>query len=1087
MKFTITCSFVLVFFLSLPFNVFSQKIPVNSSFEKADLALSTGDYAKAARLYQQSAAAAGSGNPNAALSLIMQAFALVLDKKADKAYRFIKEVEKDLEDKKYTLSSAAAIRLNLTIGAYHYAYREFDYALPALNKALASTKNTEVESCIRIELNSLMGNYYFDRNQFDKARTYFTEAEKETTNQNEAEINYDLLGKHLMFLGDIHYEKDESKEAIEKYERILEQKTKLLAKEPQREGELYYKIGKVYFKFKELETTQPFLEKALTFALSTTDKSDAEYMLSVVLVSVKNYESALSKASEAVADLVNGNVKEPQSNYTQLLNLGSIFKIAVNTVNSEDYYAKTIPDKEDWSIAEELKGYNLSEIIHLTNPPKSKDFNLSLLSYERADRVIPKFPKPEQLPAKIEVLMAKGALYFAAKNYKEAKTNYEEALELMSQIYDKKHPLVSEASRAMGEIYYEEKVFGEAMSFINDALSASMKEGASVNGDALPDTKQAAFPYELLYALGIKGSILRDVNGAKTTEKDLLKALEAFDAALELLNELRKTFRNEGAKYQLAQLNHKFSQQALICCEQLFLKTNKKEFLDKAFAYVESTRSSLLLQAIRDLKARKIASVPEALTKKENDLKVAISFFNSQIFYELRKGKAKDLQKINELNAALDSNKIAHEQLLVEIEKKYPKYFALKYKYQLPTIAKIQENLKNNELILEYAILDSSIYVFSLSNKELNYFKIEKLGAKFIHNTVNNLLSAVKNFKFKTFFEKSHLLYNTLFEARLKLPKNVKLIIVPEAELNYIPFEMLVTEPYDNAEESSSNYAALSYLLKDHSISYAYSAQLLIESRAATYHKKEKGFLGISPDYAMINEGNLDMKNAAYAELPYGIEEVSTIAKLLKGASFFKAEASETAFKAHAAEYSILHLASHGELDNSNPLFSKLVLYGDSENDGFLHTHELFSLELNAELVCLSACNTGVGEVQRGEGVMSLARGFAYAGTANMVMSLWPISDQSTNYIMVSFYENLRDGMPKDEAMQKAKLKYINEVEGKASSPLLWAGLIVSGNPDPVYTIKKDFVLHWYEILGIALVLVLLLAGVYFLIKKFAK
>lgn len=135
-------------------------------------------------------------------------------------------------------------------------------------------------------------------------------------------------------------------------------------------------------------------------------------------------------------------------------------------------------------------------------------------------------------------------------------------------------------------------------------------------------------------------------------------------------------------------------------------------------------------------------------------------------------------------------------------------------------------------------------------------------------------------------------------------------------------------------------------------------------------------------------------------------------------------------------------------MNDIDPMMTRLVFYQDKDSieDGNLYAYEIYSLQLNAELAVLSACNTGSGKLQQGEGVMNLARGFSYAGVPGIVMSLWSINDISSAKIMGYFYTYLKAGYSKSEALQKAKLDYIQKADNLTANPYYWAGFVIIGN-----------------------------------------
>ncbi|MCZ6566308.1 MAG: CHAT domain-containing protein, partial [Gammaproteobacteria bacterium] len=187
-------------------------------------------------------------------------------------------------------------------------------------------------------------------------------------------------------------------------------------------------------------------------------------------------------------------------------------------------------------------------------------------------------------------------------------------------------------------------------------------------------------------------------------------------------------------------------------------------------------------------------------------------------------------------------------------------------------------------------------------------------------------------------------------------------------------------------------------------------------------------------------------------QLNWAEHEVEEITKIMHGTSYIRQQATEQRFKQEAGKAKIIHLATHANTDDENPMYSNFVFVPDTSagEDGFLNTYELYNMQLNADLVVLSGCNTGYGKLYRGEGVMSLARGFMYAGCPRIVMSLWSVDDQSSAKIMNIFYKNLADGLTINDALRQAKLTYLRTTDKIKSNPFYWAGFVSIGETAPL-------------------------------------
>ena len=306
------------------------------------------------------------------------------------------------------------------------------------------------------------------------------------------------------------------------------------------------------------------------------------------------------------------------------------------------------------------------------------------------------------------------------------------------------------------------------------------------------------------------------------------------------------------------------------------------------------------------------------------------------------------------------------------------------------------------------------------------------------------------------------------------------MIIVPDDVLGYLSFETLVNS---NDTVAKSKFRDFDYLIQSHSVSYSYSGTLLFQHLLKKKHHKTN-YLAMAPNYDNIENSSGDSFTSLrdiekyLIPLQYTMEEVKNIGDVFKGKSLLEKEATEANFKKYASDYRILHFAMHALINDEDPLASKLIftLNNDTLEDGFLNTYEIYDLNLNADLAVLSACKTGVGKLSKGEGIMSLARGFLYAGVPGIVMTLWEVEDVSSVNIMDEFYRNLKEGFSKDIALRNSKLTYLNNADQLQSHPYFWAAFVQIGDNSPVTSSN----LPKYLIYG---VVVFLLLGTFFVYR----
>ena len=203
----------------------------------------------------------------------------------------------------------------------------------------------------------------------------------------------------------------------------------------------------------------------------------------------------------------------------------------------------------------------------------------------------------------------------------------------------------------------------------------------------------------------------------------------------------------------------------------------------------------------------------------------------------------------------------------------------------------------------------------------------------------------------------------------------------------------------------------------------------------------------------------------------------------MQGKPFLNKEATVANFMKYANKYRILHLATHGVANDQTGDYSYLAFYQDSDSltTDIIYVKDLYNLQLAAEMVVLSACETAIGEFQRGEGIVSLARGFFYAGSQSIVTTLWKLDDKSSLELMPAFYQNIEKGMTKDVALQQAKLSFLENNQDFRGHPLYWASFVPVGNMEGLDLAEKGGSYWW-----IGLGSLLLLLGGFLLFKRLA-
>ena len=538
----------------------------------------------------------------------------------------------------------------------------------------------------------------------------------------------------------------------------------------------------------------------------------------------------------------------------------------------------------------------------------------------------------------------------------------------------------------------------------------------------------------------IKFKILKHKTEVLNRLKNFTLSLTTSDEAISILDSIKPSFKNSSDKLFLIDNAFPLLENSIEAAYQLFKETDDSKYIDKAFFYSEKSKSTLLLESLLSTQATTFANIPEDLIEKEKQLKAKITYLEKLI----------NKKSTSELQDELFDLKQDHRNLIKNIELNYKKYYDLKYNTQVLSRQELQDWLDEDTVLISYFYGNDNLYSITVT-KNSKQFEVLKIDTAFetLLKDAYSLLSNPKS-DLKLLKTKTHRLYQKLVKKSLAQSTKEKLIVIPDGLLNYLPFGSLSVNNND-------------YLINNHSISYVNSVTLLNQLKTKEQHNNQ--VLAFAPNFDNSNTSTL-------LSLPNSIKEVKQVLSHFKGEAFINEKASLKNFNSNNNNFRIIHLATHAILDDEHPEYSYLAFSPNSQDENSLYTNDLYNLELNADMVTLSACESGIGNLKRGEGMMSLARGFYFSGTASIASTLWKVNDASSTQLMDNFYENLAKGNTKDMALQKAKVNFINTNKDTAlSHPYYWSGFIISGNTNVLTT---NF--QWqYLALGILMLIGLIL------------
>ncbi len=674
-----------------------------------------------------------------------------------------------------------------------------------------------------------------------------------------------------------------------------------------------------------------------------------------------------------------------------------------------------------------------------------------------------------------------GSIQVNAKNFKDAFDNYELALRIYQSKMGSQNSKVSSLYQLIGDAHVEQRQFQKGLINYQKAFSSV----ATGFNDTLhlfsnPALQQLDNKPMSLRIARKKAQTLVQSFHADPSEGDYLKhSLTTYLYAVDLIDDIAAGYTQESARTELEKDSRVIYNEGIRVAYTLYLKTKDTRFIQDAFLISEKSKASILMENIRDTQAKTLAGVPDSLIERERDFKIELAYQQSALHGAISK---KDTTSITLQEKNIFELQQNYNKLKIRLEKNFPSYFNFKYNQADASIEKVQQSLDQSTTLVEFFLGDSSIYKFTISRNTVTFEKIDDGDAltKRMSDYEKSLTDAdfilnSRNEADQLYTSTAYALYETLLRSSLDGKSSAtKLIIIPDGKLAQFSFGSLINQ---KATGKNPDYKNLHYLSKEFQISYAYSSSLTNE--VFVVRKKPKNvFAGFAPSYAGNQYANLDTlkhpmtylaMRSGYLPLPGAADEVKSISQFMKGDAWLSNEATETNFKLNAANYSILHLAMHSLLNNEHPQYSELLFnhVNDSINDGYLTVAEIYNLQLKASMVVLSACSSGFGKVQQGEGPISISRAFSYAGCPSVLMSLWKIPDEVTQKVMTYFYAELKNGKSKDEALRLAQIKFLNgNNDPLYHHPYFWGSFVVMGDTEPL----PEKSLTWIIYIGIAVI-----------------
>lgn len=987
----------------------------------------------------------------------------------------------NLLSEKETETLDTRTELNNSIGKLYEYKGDYSNSYKFYKKAFQLIQRENIPSGISLITYNNLGNYWDIQGDYKKALDFFKKAvnlEKEEHGEETLNLakSYGNLGKVYLHKGVYDEAWDYMNKSLAIYYKMYPDKNNPgLSTAYNNIGNLYNETGKYdkaleYYE-KDLNLSQQFYGQDNPAVASSYNN------IANVYYHKREYERALEYYNKALGIYQSSRGEEHPSMIDIYNNLGNIYEQRENFSKSLEYHTMAVKLKE-LVFGKEYPGL-ADSYNNIGNSYLSEEkYDSALVYYNRAIEL------NKDLYGENHVNLARsygnlGNIYRKKEAYDTARMYYQKSVKIFRETLGTQHPETASTYNNLGHVAFDEEAYEEAVKFYQHSIIANTESyNDSSHLLSKPALSKILNQHILLEALLNKADAivkLADKQKKRKKEESRNSALMHYELCDSLIVEIRKGTHTEKDKLAIGTQSYRVYSSAVdLCMDKVRSADNQKEknlYLRKAFAFSEKNKSRILLQSISDAKAIQFAGIPDEMLTKEKNLKVEIAYYREKIA-----GSKNSEEKLS-LRNKLFELKRDYESLIQSFEENYSEYYKLKHSTKNVTISQLQNNLPDKTAAISYFVGDSALTWFYISKNDFHGKKIEKPSV---------LTDSLEMFRYgliyknssrfqKIYKEMAHKYYKELFPGEINADIE-NILVIPDAELNTIPYEALLT---DKISQNNNDYSQFPYLVRKYQISYAYSATLyheIFNNRKTTTEATSYDWLGMAPVFSGDQEKSLtistdrsgkehikstEAKKEAWSvdgefisALPGTEKEIKEIFghfkehRKLATAKIHRTATEEYFKNTNLDQYKIIHLATHGFVNSENPDKSGIIFAdgAESKEDGVLHTNEIYNLSLNTNLVNLSACETGLGKIAKGEGIVGLTRAMIYAGTENIIVSLWKVYDESTRNLMVDFYKaqiKQNDYKSFRRSLRDSKISMIEN--GQYAHPFYWAAFILIG------------------------------------------
>ncbi len=871
-------------------------------------------------------------------------------------------------------------------------------------------------------------------------------------------------------------------------------------------ADIWHRQGVVHYILDEYDASSDAYEKAFQIrsALFQNDHPDYQntaFNLGVMHAAAGNTFAATSLLEQFFKEIQD----DPQNEYYQKtqFELAKLYRELNDFQRSEFYFDQilssqssenpisdnTLSDvynslgigKSDQLKFNEAIDYYSKALSHSENTSPVQTANLhnnlggALLETNQIDEAIAEFEQAfetYQKPTLIQharCLTNLGLAYTKKRDFSIASRHLQEALDLANEHYVLGHPELAIYQRNISAYYFEDNQLDSALLWIQKAINSIVPGYDAAPDFTFPEPNKIEGSVRRLIELLQEQIEIRYAQWSENTpgKQFFEHAFSDLKQADQLIDYLFTIQQYEDSKFSWRQRTRSFYQLAIEICNRW--QSINSQVHPLTYYFFEKSKCLLLLQQIQSYKAKTLAGIPDSLQDQERRFRNEISVLEKESLHA-------SPSEVEVIQAKLFH---ANEGLITLNEKlrESNKFYAEGADQLNPnTVADVQALLSPDQSIMSYHLSDTTLMLLQIKFDTIVFFNLAnavevqdqiKMYKSLMTQIEGDSLSSSSAYEkhLELLGENLYTLYQLLFPSNVSLTERV--IIIPDGAIGYLSFQTLL-----NAPARGFNCKNWPFLWKNHRVSYSYSGTLWLEGQNAPPYRSTQS-LAIAPQFD--RQWQYPNKRT-FPALSHNQEEATRVAEEINGTLITGISATRKKIWPVLSGSSVTHFATHASIDEDDNAFSYIALSsGNDENENVIYAAELAQLNLKTNLLALSACETGTGSEQIGEGISSIARSFYGAGAKSLFVSLWNVNDLSTANLMANFYHKISSGNHKDDSWQMAISQYFEEADSYHCHPFFWGAFMAIGNMDPIQISKEGLPTStWLLILIPILILVYL-------------